>query len=1407
MASGATFHAKITADARQFIKQIEESTKALSGLVSATGKQATGAKGKQAEQEVKSAYQEAQKMANQAHQQTMQQIKQENAERVKGVRETVKAADYAKRTRAEGPVRPAGMGSRTGSFRSGFPTSDTRARGVTGRTRLSDEQQLVAQAQKQRQEQVLIRAHRDAILENRRRELNTQRQQLDAMVTGRYALYDMATAYQQVAYYAFQVTRSLTQTVQKAAEFETAFTAVERAAVLQEGTLAFEHMRDALIELSTQLPVTFAEISEIATLGAQMGVAAADLEGFTKTVAAFSAVTGASIDETAEKFGRISALAKVPVSEFENLASSVLFAGFNAVATEQEILSMSESIAAAAANAGYSAREVVGLATALSSLGIAPEQARGVILRVFNTITRAIEGSTDKLDAFAAAAGMSAEQAQYLWKESPEQFFTSLLNGLGSVEQLTLALDELGITNTREINVIQRLSGNMDVYTKSLREAADAYAEGSALQDIYGKTADNLDAKVQRLINTFEALQAEAGANMAESLKPVVEFLVDATRAVTEFIRTPIGSAVLPIITGFAALTAGVAGFRAITTLATAQMLAMRTALLKMGQMGTVAQSPIRSLIATMTQQIYVTDRLGNGTQYLTAKQLENMVVSGEITKKRKQEILANDAATVSTQRLGVAMRALSIASAVGIAVTAISAIYEFVKASNEFGKEVGGTSSLTNAIASDTQAFEALSDAEKESAENFILHTREVTKNTSELNPNAEALERITGASEDFSEQNRLVTEAIEDQTVALGANTREWIANAIIQDEGLNKILKKYPSFFDDVEELGLDFQGVLEQVLADPEANVGALVEKQIGEASRNIKSQLEATNVELNRLAVTSAGPLNAADQERYDLLLTQSIELANQNEKLDTAKQILLDIGLAMGEAFDAQLISEMVNEVLGVQDATAGADEEMEKLEDSTNGVADALRTVVDYAGDLNSILGRVIDLEFSKIVGRDTIAKGWAKIAENANKAAEAIEKAAQEQKDLAADRTILEYQLSVAERYGDETRAAEIRAKLAKVNNDLAKADQDLADAQAEASMGLAGTSDAAMDNRAEILGVIKNYRDYIKTLAELGRRPEQLAGDINVLKRQFTEQALAAGYAQDELEPYLDLFDQFARVATDAPRDVDVEVQLGLDAAEQAINEFLAKKRTVSVDTELETDGAEQTWAQKKAELEAKHPKLFLDVTPAERDMTDFLNIKREPNIVADRIDFAPADQKLNDWLAIGRQMSYSLKLDTEKSVRSSAYGALEIARKFPVNSTMYTSYVEMYRELLKVANQMRGYADGGLITGPGGPKSDSIYAKVSNGEYVIQAKAVDTYGVGFMNALNNQRVPMMASAPASAAVSNGSTVAYLAPEDRALLRAIADRPVTLYADNTKIAQSANAGNQTLTQRGLK
>lgn len=80
--------------------------------------------------------------------------------------------------------------------------------------------------------------------------------------------------------------------------------------------------------------------------------------------------------------------------------------------------------------------------------------------------------------------------------------------------------------------------------------------------------------------------------------------------------------------------------------------------------------------------------------------------------------------------------------------------------------------------------------------------------------------------------------------------------------------------------------------------------------------------------------------------------------------------------------------------------------------------------------------------------------------------------------------------------------------------------------------------------------------------------------------------------------------------------------------------------------------------------------------------------------------------------------------------------------------------------------------KGLATGGSVTGPGTGTSDSIPAMLSNGEYVLNAQAVDRLGVPFLNGLNTGRLRGFASGglvgsggaynrPASVGSSSSST----------------------------------------------
>jgi hypothetical protein len=57
-------------------------------------------------------------------------------------------------------------------------------------------------------------------------------------------------------------------------------------------------------------------------------------------------------------------------------------------------------------------------------------------------------------------------------------------------------------------------------------------------------------------------------------------------------------------------------------------------------------------------------------------------------------------------------------------------------------------------------------------------------------------------------------------------------------------------------------------------------------------------------------------------------------------------------------------------------------------------------------------------------------------------------------------------------------------------------------------------------------------------------------------------------------------------------------------------------------------------------------------------------------------------------------------------------------------------------------------LTGHADGGLISGPGGPRSDNILARLSPGEFVMNAKATSKFGP-LLAAMNGGQIPGFAN----------------------------------------------------------
>ena len=110
---------------------------------------------------------------------------------------------------------------------------------------------------------------------------------------------------------------------------------------------------------------------------------------------------------------------------------------------------MASRLAAAGKLAHLSEPQIMGLAAAMSSVGIEAEAGGTAMTQTLMAMEKAVTSGGKKLDEFARIAGMSSEQFSDAWQKEPINAIQAFIAGLGDLdsqgESATQVLEELGL--------------------------------------------------------------------------------------------------------------------------------------------------------------------------------------------------------------------------------------------------------------------------------------------------------------------------------------------------------------------------------------------------------------------------------------------------------------------------------------------------------------------------------------------------------------------------------------------------------------------------------------------------------------------------------------------------------------------------------------------------------------------------------------------------------------------------------------------------------------------------------------------------------------------------------------------------------------------------------------------------
>lgn len=1298
-----------------------------------------------------------------------------------------------------------------------------------------------------------IAAARPSVIETKA--IREQQQALSQMqnkaITLRYALYDVGSAAQSAAQALMGFSGAA---IMAASAQEAAFSQIEKTLVGEASTEQLESLKNELISLSTQIPVSFQELSKIGMLGSQLGIASDDIASFTEVTAKFSAITGMSVEETAMNFGKIANILGLSATQYQALGSAIAAVGVSTAATEQQIMSTAGQIGAVAKAAGFSASEVIGLSAAFASLKIAPEEARGVVVRTFNEIDRAVQGFSknsgiggEKLRVLADIAGTTSADFAKQWGDKTSggasYIFKKFIEGL-STRNVSQELKRLSLDGVRTSKGLSALAGGFDLVIKSMEISREAGIAGTFLDESFATIVEDFASKLTMLKNSFDNLMAaSAGGPILDALGSIVEMITKANDALTKMIQD---GGIIGSFAGFVVVITGVVGalaaLAAVIAVAGGGFLALRTAYLAAAASGATFQGGLVGLIMSFGQLLGLAPATAAGVAGVGAAAKGASVGVAALTTQMRLARLA----LIGTG-IGVALVLFGELAAMFMdtgdsaeqSVTGLDEVQQGLKevrdAANATTQELvdfinQALLPITNMVKVENALF-SLGESLRNGAKDFSVYSKTGRANITALQATIDAFAVASQGDQQVLANN---LNALMNYMIQAGLGTAEAFAiiqSAIVETgKTAQDVLLPFTSLEAGMQQVGSSASGAAKEV--DKLAEAFERLDKRV-----KLEESLDAFGESLaengKKLNAFSKGGRANFDALR-DVIFSLRDRLANKPQSLANALASLKVAMMQMG--ITSKLAFRMVDIAI---ETTGKKGKALKKLIEGlfntiSQSAEDAkpLRTITDYVNDLSSVLDSAFNNRYAKQDASDSIASAWIEIAESAEAAKKSIDEANASINEMQADKNILEYQLQVAIRYGDTLRAESIKAKLAKLNQQMADKQQELADAQAETNKTLVGNSKYAIENRSKVRDLVQSYNEYLTSLAATGMSSEDLKAEAAKLAEEFLSQGESMGFARDELLVYTDAFKRdFTTVIDNLPKDVTLNVVT--DPALQAVIDFvkdtnaeLAKILSGTVNVNIPgvttgfpsgpvarpgtgspsggnnaganaganagTNAGANATAQAQALVEQRRAALKVvqnKIAAQEKLMKD-----TEKLIKGLKLDLTFA-KPANRPPIQAKIDTLDKLLATQTAKRNSFYPALQQAVK---------ALEAAQAAVPRPASSSRPpvfMKDGGLVRGPGSGTADKVKAMLSNGEYVIRANAVRYYGTEFMNSLNqmgmNKPVP----------VGGKSNVVYLSPDDRALLRAAIDRPISLYTENTRIAESANAGNVILAQRGMK
>lgn len=296
-----------------------------------------------------------------------------------------------------------------------------------------------------------------------------------------------------------------------------------------ELTAQYYEMSDALLELSTRIPMTAEELTQIAAAAGQSGIARKEIVGFAEDAAKM----GVAFDTTADQAGTWMAqwrtAFKMNQKEVTTLADQINYLGNVSGANALQLSGIVTAVGSLGDVGGLSAAQIAAIGDTMASVGVGEDVAATGIAKMITTMT-AGSAATEKQSKVLKKLGIDATALADRMQTDAQGAIIDFMEALQKLPKAEQAAALKNYFGQESIKPISALYTNLDELKKHFDQVADASLYAGSMEDEYASRSATTENSIQLAKNALMRLSITYGQIFA----PYVKLAAD---KVTEFLN------------------------------------------------------------------------------------------------------------------------------------------------------------------------------------------------------------------------------------------------------------------------------------------------------------------------------------------------------------------------------------------------------------------------------------------------------------------------------------------------------------------------------------------------------------------------------------------------------------------------------------------------------------------------------------------------------------------------------------------------------------------------------------------------------------------------------------------------------------------------------------------------------